>query len=134
MRNCFVCRFSWSRALFLAVAGSTVAAVTISTAPVRQALIRPEFAAASIKRMPPGPALAGQMFVCHGIDGYRRALFGHFDPDVAAQGRCAGSGVHLVDLIGLAYGISPQFVSGGPDWVYFNTSRSSGSNIAFQIE
>lgn len=96
--------------------------------------IRLEFAAASIKRMPPGPARAGQMFVCHGIDGYRRALYGHFDPAVAAQGRCVGTGLHLVDLISLAYGIPPQFLSGGPDWVYLNTSRSRETEVAFQIE
>ncbi|MBI4473041.1 MAG: TIGR03435 family protein, partial [Acidobacteria bacterium] len=81
------------------------------------------------------PPRAGQMFACHGTDGYRRALFGRFDPAIAAQGRCSGSGVHLADLIGLAYGIPPQFVSGGPDWVYFNNpSLSTGSNVTFQIE
>jgi uncharacterized protein (TIGR03435 family) len=133
MRIHFQRLVGWSLAVCPAVVTLT-AAMPPTAASILQSITHLEFAAASIKRLPPGPAVAGQMFACHGTDGYRRALFGHFNPAVAAQGRCAGSGVHLVDLISLAYGIAPEFISGGPDWVYLKTGPSSASNIAFQIE
>jgi hypothetical protein len=56
----------WSIVLFPAVV--VLSAGTVAVLPPVQATGL-NFAAASIKRMPPSPARAGQMFVCNGIDG-----------------------------------------------------------------
>lgn len=114
-----------------AVIGAVIIGGTETTVAQRPG---PQFAAISIRRDPPEPPRAGQMFACHGIDGYRRALFGRFDPAATPQGRCAGSGVRLVYLIGLAYEVLPEFVSGGPDWIYGGRGPLPPSQISFTIQ
>lgn len=44
---------------------------------------------------------------------------------VAPRGRCVGSGVYLSELIGFAYGVPRNYVSGGPSWI---------EDATFQIE
>jgi uncharacterized protein (TIGR03435 family) len=82
---------------------------------------------------------------CRGIDGVWSAPWGTYGfgfsgdpasgyPVVAPRGQCVGNGA-LVALIGFAYGVWAQDVSGGPDWVR-PASPGTGSNNGntYQIE
>jgi len=94
-----------------------------------------EFAAASIKLVGSGGLYARDMLplglACRGIDGVKRSPFLNAGLIVAPQGRCVGSGVLLYDLVGMAYGLPPRNVLGGPDWA--GTSIFSVTQ-AFKIE
>jgi uncharacterized protein (TIGR03435 family) len=89
-----------------------------------------EFAAVSIKPVPPGRFRGG--FSCHGTDGNAHLFDASFNnPLPAPQGRCVGIGVLPPILIGFAYGIEPRYVSGGPDWIRAGNLDPSKT---FQIE
>jgi len=79
----------------------------------------PQFAAASIRIMPPRTLAPGYGLACHGTDGVKRVVLtiapGQ-DGISAPQGRCVGTGIFLSTLIEMAYGIPMFQVSGGPDW------------------
>jgi len=112
---------SWSRSAAVHMAllqqGTSAAAERAKTA----APTHLEFAAVSIK---PHSGLSTNGvepigFVCHGIDGSRRAaveFVGSAGPISAPQGRCVGNGVQLQALVAFAYGIPDRDVSGVPDW------------------
>jgi uncharacterized protein (TIGR03435 family) len=88
-----------------------------------------EFAATSIKVIPPGTQMPGLGLACHGTDGVQRIVSviqkGLQDGVIAPQGRCVGSGIFLSTMIELAYGVAPRDISGGPDW-----SRTIGMSTA----
>jgi uncharacterized protein (TIGR03435 family) len=98
---------------------------------------RLEFAAASIKLLPPGTAIPGDALglACRGTDGVERivmvmqvanreeAIARGSEPVNAPQGTCMGRGVFLPTLIEMAYGISPQYIAGGPDWARQTRNR-----------
>jgi uncharacterized protein (TIGR03435 family) len=85
-----------------------------------------EFAATSLRVMPPGTKVGGVGLACHGSDGVQRIVTvimrGVQDGVKAPLGRCVGSGIFLSTLIEFAYGVAPRQISGGPDW-----SRTIGS-------
>jgi uncharacterized protein (TIGR03435 family) len=94
---------------------------------------RMEFAAVSIKPVPPGPFRGG--FSCHGTDGNAHPFDASFNnPFTAPQGRCVGTGVSPPLLIGVAYGIEPRYVSGGPDWIRGNLDPSKTFTIEATAE
>ena len=88
-----------------------------------------EFAATSIKVIPPRTQVPGLGLACHGTDGVQRIVSviqaGLQDGVKAPLGRCVGSGIFLSTMIELAYGVSPRDISGGPDW-----SRTIGMSTA----
>jgi uncharacterized protein (TIGR03435 family) len=81
---------------------------------------RTEFAAVSLRVVPPGTRMPGMGLACHGSDGVERVVLsvmpGMQDAVKAPRGRCVGSGIFLSTLIEMAYGVSPRHISGGPDW------------------
>jgi uncharacterized protein (TIGR03435 family) len=89
-----------------------------------------EFAATSIKLIPPATQLPGLGLACHGTDGVQRIVTviqpGLQDGVKAPLGRCVGSGIFLSTMIELAYGVAPRDISGGPDW-----SRTIGMQTTF---
>jgi hypothetical protein len=112
-----------------AVAVSTPAA---SPLPPQQPRGTPrlEFAAASIRVMPPKTMMTSAGLSCHGKDGVKRAVL-IITTDAqgaitAPQGRCVGRGVFLSTLIEVAYGVTPRQIAGGTDW-----ARTSGSILEF---
>ena len=88
-----------------------------------------QFAATSIKVMPPATQMPGVGLACHGTDGVQRIVTvvapGLQDGVKAPLGRCVGNGIFLSTMIELAYGVAPRDISGGPDW-----SRTIGSRVA----
>jgi uncharacterized protein (TIGR03435 family) len=81
---------------------------------------RTEFAAVSLKVLPPGTRMPAMGLACTGADGVERVVLsvmpGMQDAVKAPRGRCVGSGIFLSTLIEMAYGVSPRHISGGPDW------------------
>ena len=83
--------------------------------------VRQEFGTVSIKsEYGPAGRNAPMGFVCHGVDGVRRAVFERTGATAslltAPQGTCVGSGLILAQLISFAFGVRTSNVSGIPDW------------------
>jgi uncharacterized protein (TIGR03435 family) len=78
-----------------------------------------QFAAVSIRIMPPRTPAPSYGLACRGTDGVKRVVLTirpGLDGISAPQGRCVGTGIFLSTLIEMAYGIPMFQVSGGPDW------------------
>jgi uncharacterized protein (TIGR03435 family) len=107
----------------------SVQQVTPPKPPTPPARGKLEFAATSIKVMPPATRMPSVGLACHGTDGVQRIVSviapGLQDGVNAPLGRCVGNGIFLSTMIELAYGVAPRDISGGPDW-----SRTIGSRVA----
>ena len=126
---------TWSRQVAEHVAMLEQAQSSLSGSPAPAARPTPpargklEFAATSIKVIPPRTLMPGLGLACHGTDGVQRIVSviqaGLQDGVKAPLGRCVGSGIFLSTMIELAYGVAPRDISGGPDW-----SRTIGMSTA----
>jgi uncharacterized protein (TIGR03435 family) len=107
----------------------SVQQVTPPKPPTPPARGKLEFAATSIRVIPPRTLMPGLGLACHGTDGVQRIVSviqtGLQDGVNAPLGRCVGSGIFLSTMIELAYGVAPRDISGGPDW-----SRTVGMSTA----
>ncbi|MBS1859416.1 MAG: TIGR03435 family protein, partial [Acidobacteria bacterium] len=97
MRGSFVYGLAWLALL----AGPRVAAQPKAAAPLT-------FEVASVKMAATGGVEGG----CHGIDFKSRP-----GDEEAPLGRCVITGARLSHLIGIAFGVSMQDLSTGPDWI-----------------
>jgi uncharacterized protein (TIGR03435 family) len=91
---------------------------------------RLEFAAASIRIMPPKTMMTSAGLACHGRDGVKRAVL-IITSDAqgavtAPQGRCVGQGIFLSTLIEIAYGVTPRQLASGTGW-----AKTSGTVLEF---
>jgi uncharacterized protein (TIGR03435 family) len=93
-----------------------VAILTLLAAPAAQSLPSNEekgtFEAATVKVSTPGPN--GVRGGCHGFDRLTRS---GSDEGSIPLGRCVVTDARLSHLIGIAFGVSMQDLSTGPDWI-----------------